>query len=269
MKNIVITGATNGIGLSVVRQLVDKNFQIYLIGKNKEKGNKIINEFNKTNLNYINCDLSELSEIKNLISKLKKLNKIDILINNAGAIFSKRILNSEKIEKTFMLNHLSYFYLTLGLINKLKLSKNPMIINVASQAHKRFKLDISDIENKKFYSGWKSYCRSKLLNILFTYEFSRRYNIRCNCIHPGFVNTNFGNNNISLFRLVINILKNIIAISPDKGSESIIHLVTNDEKATGKYFIKCKEHKSSKLSYDENLSKQVWELSYKYIQKHL
>ena len=166
MKNVVITGATNGIGLSVVRQLINKNFQIYIIGKNKEKGNKIISELNKTNLNYINCDLSELSEVKHLISELKKLKKIDILVNNAGAIFSKRVLNSEKIEKTFALNHLSYFYLTLGLIDNLELSENPMIINVASQAHKRFKLDLSDIENKKFYSGWKSYCRSKLLNIL-------------------------------------------------------------------------------------------------------
>lgn len=269
MKNVVITGATNGIGLSVVRQLINKNFQIYIIGKNKEKGNKIISELNKTNLNYINCDLSELSEVKHLISELKKLKKIDILVNNAGAIFSKRVLNSEKIEKTFALNHLSYFYLTLGLIDNLELSENPMIINVASQAHKRFKLDLNDIENKKFYSGWKSYCRSKLLNILFTYEFSKRYNIRCNCIHPGFVNTNFGNNNVSLFRFVINILKNIIAVSPEKGSESIIHLIMNDIKVSGKYFVKSKEQISSRLSYDEDLAKQVWELSYKYIQKHL
>ena len=268
-KNLVITGATNGIGLSVVKQLANKNFKIFLIGKNKVKGDQIIKNFNNPYLNYINCDLSELSEIKALINELNKLDRIDILINNAGAIFSKRVLNSNKIEKTFVLNHLSYFFLTLGLVEKLKLSNDPMVINVTSQAHKRYNLDLNDIENKKFYSGWKSYCRSKLLNVLFTYEFSKRYNIRCNCLHPGFVNTNFGNNNISLFRFAVNILKNIFAISPEKGSETIIHLIFNDLKVSGRYFKKCKEFKSSNLSYDKNLSKQVWDLSYKYIEKYL
>lgn len=267
--NIIVTGGTDGIGLALAKKLLDLNNTVIIVGKNHYKGEAILKNISNSNLKFFQCDLSEKLEIDKLIDKLNKLEKIDVLVNNAGAIFDTREVTSHGVEKTFALNHLSYFYLTLGLIDNLELSENPMIINVASQAHKRFKLDLNDIENKKFYSGWKSYCRSKLLNILFTYEFSKRYNIRCNCIHPGFVNTNFGNNNISLFRFVINILKNIIAVSPEKGSESIIHLIMNDIKVSGKYFVKSKEQISSKLSYDEDLAKQVWELSYKYIQKHL
>ena len=89
-KNIIITGGTDGIGLAAVEQLLEYNNNIFIVGKNAEKGNKIINKFKNSKIDFFQCDLSEDEQVKNLIKKLNKLNKIDTLINNAGAYFTSR-----------------------------------------------------------------------------------------------------------------------------------------------------------------------------------
>ena len=135
-KNIIITGGTDGIGLAITKELsknLDNN--IIIIGNNMSKGTKIINDLKLNNLEFIKCDLSEKKEIYNLSQKLNKLDKIDVLLNNAGAIFSKRQINSDNIEKTFALNHLSYFHLSMYLLKNLEKSPNGKVINVASNAH--------------------------------------------------------------------------------------------------------------------------------------
>ncbi len=268
-KKIVITGGTDGIGLAIAKELLKKNEnEIIIIGKNYKKGIQLVDSFNAKNINFIQCDLSEKKEILELSKKLSELNKIDVLINNAGAMFSKRYTNSENIEKTFALNHLSYFHLSLYLLKKIENSPDGKIINVASNAHKRYALDLNDIENEKNYNGWKSYCRSKLLNLYFTYNFNKKLNtnVVCNCLHPGFVNSNFGNNNISMMRFAINILKNFLAITCEKAAETPIELIYNNDlnKVTGKYFFNKKEIKSSKNSYDNEIADKVWDLSLDY-----
>ena len=129
-------------------------------------------------------------------------------------------------------------------------------------------LDLDDLENKNTYSGWKSYCRSKLLNIYFTYNFNKKLNtkVTCNCLHPGFVNSNFGNNNVSIFRFTINILKNFLAITCQKAAETPIELINNKnfDNVTGKYFFNKKEIKSSINTYDEEISDFVWKESLSY-----
>ena len=268
-KNIIITGGSDGIGLAAVEQLLEYDNNIFIVGKNAEKGNKIINKFKNSKIEFIQCDLSEDEQVKDLIKKFNKLNKVDTLINNAGAYFIKREVNSKNIEKTFALNHLSYFRLSLGLLEKLEQSKEGRIINVASNAHKRFELALEDLENKLNYNGWKSYCRSKLLNVLFTYSFNKeiKTNVTCNCLHPGFVNSNFGNNNSFYFKFLINFIRNFISISTKKGSETIIYLAESDniKNISGKYFYKKKEIKSSPHSYNEDIAKNVWKKTLSYL----
>ena len=268
-KHIVVTGGTDGIGLALVKKLLEKEHSVYIVGKNAEKGNSVINQIKNSKLEFFQCDLSEKSEIKKLLNSLNKLTSIDILINNAGSIFDQRTLTNEGIEKTFALNHLSYMQLSLGLLQKLENSEDPRIINVSSNAHKRYKIDINDLENRNSYSGWKAYCQSKLLNILFTYSFKNelKTKVNSNCFHPGFVNSNFGNNNKNLYRFLVNILKNLLAINVHKAALSPLYLALDKDLngLNGKYFYKLKEKKSSDDSYDQDLAKKVWIKSLEYI----
>lgn len=261
-KNIIITGGTDGIGLAAVEQLLEYNNNIFIVGKDPEKGNKVINKFKNSKIDFFQCDLSEDEQVENLIKKLKNLNKIDTLINNAGAYFINREVNSKNVEKTFALNHLSYFKLSLGLLDKLEQSKEGKIINVASNAHKRFELVLDDLENKLNYNGWKSYCRSKLLNIFFTYSFKKeiKTNVTCNCLHPGFVNSNFGNNNNFYLKFLINFVRNFISVSTKKGCETVVYLAESNQvkEISGKYFYKKKEKKSSPYTYNNDIAKAVW-----------
>ena len=268
-KNILVTGGTDGIGLAIVNKLIEQKHNIFIVGRNATKGNNLLNSLKYPNLEFFQCDLSQKNEIESLIKKINNLKSLDSLINNAGAIFLKRSTNSYGVEKTFALNHLSYFHLSLGLLKILEESKDGRIINVASNAHKRFQLDLNDLENKINYSGWEAYCKSKLLNILITYSFNKelKTKVKCNCLHPGFVNSNFGNNNSTFYRIFNDILKNLLAINTEKASITPTYLATENDaiNINGKYFYKLKERVSSKESYNNNLGKEVWHKSLEYI----
>ena len=199
MNNIMITGGTSGLGYRTAFILAqDKNNKLILIGRNKKKGNdavsKIKNETKNSNIKFLNADLSSINETSLLANKLIS-EKINVLINNAGALFYTRNKSTEGIEKTFALNHLSYFVLTNLMLKNKTIVNGGRIINVASGAHRGVDLNFDDIEMVSNYNGWKCYKKSKLCNILFTKklsELTKKNKITVNCLHPGFVKTNFG-----------------------------------------------------------------------------
>ena len=268
--NIIITGGTSGLGYRTALILAkDNKNKIILIGKNKAKGNQAVksltNETNNKNISFLQADLSSISEISSLKEKLAN-KKIDVLINNAGALFYSRNESIDQIEKTFALNHLSYFALT-NLLLKHKVIKNGgKIINVASGAHRGIDIDFNDLEMSNNYNGWKCYKKSKLCNILFTKKLSdltSKNNITVNCLHPGFVKTEFGKNNKGVISLAIKLLMNFFAITVEEGAKTIIHLANSEDvkDITGKYFYKSKIKQPSQYAENKSSADQLWNKS--------
>jgi len=268
--NILITGGTSGLGYYTALKLAEEhNNKILLIGSNSLKGVKaakkiqIITRNNK--ISFLQADLSSIKQISLLAKKLMS-EKFDILINNAGALYFSRIDTIDNIEKTFALNHLSYFALTNLLLQNKNIKSCGRIINVASGAHKGVDIDINDLEMKKNYNGWVAYKKSKLCNILFTRklsEFTSNMDITVNCLHPGFVKTEFGKNNMGFLGFVIKLLMNIFAIKVEDGAKTILHLVkSKDVKAiTGKYFYKSKILEPSSFAQNPKRADQLWDES--------
>jgi NAD(P)-dependent dehydrogenase (short-subunit alcohol dehydrogenase family) len=166
--------------------------------------------------------------------------RIDVLINNAGALFATRRLTDDELECTFALNHMAYFVVTEGLRERLSASGPARIINTASAAHQSATLDFDDLQSAKSFRAMKAYSRSKLCNILFTRELARRLRgtgVTANCLHPGFVAARFGDESGALMSRVVRLAK-FFAISPAKGAQTIVYLASSPDvaKTTGQYF---------------------------------
>ena len=276
MNNIMITGGTSGLGYRTAFILAqDKNNKLILIGRNKKKGNdavsKIKNETKNSNIKFLNADLSSINETSLLANKLIG-EKINVLINNAGALFYSRNKSTEGIEKTFALNHLSYFVLTNLMLKNKTIVNGGRIINVASGAHRGVDLNFDDIEMVSNYNGWKCYKKSKLCNVLFTKklsELTKKNKITVNCLHPGFVKTNFGKNNTGFAGLVIKSLMNFFAIKVEEGAKTIIYLASSPEveNISGKYFYQSKINKPSNFAENNSSAEKLWKHSIETISK--
>ena len=269
---ILITGGTSGLGFYTALTLAeDQDNKILLIGSNKVKGLKAVEEIIKKTKNkkikYLEGDLSSIKQISMIAKNLIK-EKFDILINNAGALYFSRMESIDKIEKTFALNHLSYFALTNLLLQNKNIKRGGRIINVASGAHKGIDIDFEDLETKKNYNCWFVYKKSKLCNILFTRKLSKftsDKNITVNCLHPGFVKTEFGKNNSGILGLIIKLLMNLFAIKLEEGAKTIIYLVNSNEvnEVTGKYFYKSQIIEPSSFAQNQKSADRLWNESVK------
>ena len=275
-KNILITGGTSGIGFNAAKTLVKNPYNsLILIGQNINKGKLAIRQLkqisNNKNVSFLNCDLSSLDEIKKFF-KNNKFSKLDILVNNAGAVFFNKSFSKEKLEKTFALNHLGYFLFTHFVIKKNLIKKNSKIINVASGAHWGVDLDFDDLEMSKNYNGWIAYKKSKLCNILFTKKLSQiltKDKINVNCLHPGFVQTNFGSNNNCIIKLGIKFAMKFGGININEGTETLLYLIKTESKISGEYFYKSKVSPSSNFSMSKVNANKLWNKSLEITSKYL
>ena len=270
--NILITGGTSGLGFYTALKLAeDHSNKILLIGSNSSKGvkasKKIVSITKNNNISYLEADLSSIRQIS-LLAKNLMTEKFDILINNAGALYFKRVESIDKIEKTFALNHLSYFALTNLLLKNKNIKAGGRIINVASGAHKGIDIDFEDLEAQKNYNGWFVYKKSKLCNILFTRKLSEltsNKNITVNCLHPGFVKTEFGKNNSGVLGLIIKLLMNLFAIKLEDGAKTILYLAKSKDvkDVSGKYFYKNKTLEPSPYALNQDSADLLWDESVK------
>ena len=274
-KKIIITGATDGIGLAAAKEIAKKDYHIGLVGRNPEKGKQaietIISHSGNENLDFFECDLSLVKNVKTLSEQIKhKYSEIDVLLNNAGGANKKKIITSEGLEKTFATNQMNYFVLSTELLDIISESNDGRIVNVASNAHIGAEVDYENINSEKNFSAWTSYCVSKLMNIMFTYQLSSiQDKVSINVLHPGFVDTNIAGNEGSLIKYIVKFGAKMFARTVDNGADSSIYLSTSDEVkgVSGKYFFKCREIKSSRASYSQEDWGKVWELCDKYKSK--
>ena len=277
MKNFFITGGTSGIGYNCVKYIAkDHNNKVLIISSNEEKGKLAVTKLRQLtknkNISFLQCDLSSIKETNRLIYN-NQIFKIDVLINNAGAIYFTKQFSNENIEKTFALNHMGYFSITNFLLKKNLIKNGAKIINVASGAHWGVDIDLNDLQMKVKYNGWLAYKKSKLCNILFTRKLSKlliKRKISVNCLHPGFVKTDFGKNNFFIFKFFLGLAMKFTAINVDEGTKTLLHLI-NDKKnnVTGEYFYKEKPSPSSTYSQDMNNAEKLWNESYKLIKMYL
>jgi retinol dehydrogenase-12 len=266
-KVCVITGATSGIGLVAAERLAAMGARLLLVGRDPRRGEAAIKAIKahapQAGARIVYGDLSRLSEMDRIAGEIAALEpKIDVFINNAGAMFQQRQVTADGLERTFALNHLSYFVLTNRLKDRLVAAAPSRIVNTASGAHHGQLLDFADLQSEHNYRGLRVYGRSKLANILFTRELARRLagtGVTVNCLHPGFVATRIGENNNMLFRVGLAIAKRF-ALSPQKGAETIVYLASSPEVATvtGGYFYQCRPATPSAAARDDATARRLW-----------
>jgi NAD(P)-dependent dehydrogenase (short-subunit alcohol dehydrogenase family) len=269
-KTVVITGGTSGIGEVAAQALAQMGARIVLVARNKSRADATLARLRRSDPGVAHsvyfADLTRLAEMKRLAAEIADREPpIDILINNAGALFGTRRLTEDGLEYTFALNHMSYFVVTEGLRERLLASGGARIINTASAAHRGATLDFDDLQSAKSFRGMRAYGRSKLCNILFTRQLARSLQgarATANCLHPGFVATRFADESGGLISRFARLAK-FFAISPAEGAQTIIYLASSPEVAnvTGQYFYKCRPTTPSAPALDDRAALALWERS--------
>ena len=268
-KCCLVTGATSGIGLTIATALAEMGAEVILVSRDEKKCQLVMNKLQEDSgnpaISYFQADLSSQEEIKNLASAITRIHSsLDVLINNAGGFFWRREESADGIEMTFALNHLNYFLLSNLLLDILVENPSARIVNVSSDSHQTQSLDFNNLQLEKEYLHFKAYGRSKLANLYFTYELAHRLtgkNITVNAFNPGFTATNIGRDN-SIGRIFMP-LTNLFAVPVEKGAETGIYLAHSEEVEgiSGKYFFEKKPIPSSKISYDKEIARRLWEVS--------
>lgn len=269
-KVCMVTGATSGIGKETALALANQGATLVVAGRSSERLKQTISDIkersNNASVDGLLADLSSMQEVRKLAQEFQeRYEQLHVLVNNAGLFLMQRETTVDGYDKTFATNHLSYFLLTNLLLDTIKASAPARIVNVSSRMHDGAKIDFEDLHNEKNYQGMKAYGRSKLGNIMFTYELARRLKdtqVTVNCLHPGGVATGIGGKSGFLVKLLW-ALGSIFMKSPADGAKTSIYLASSPEVegVSGEYFVNEKYIRSSKESYDEEMQARLWDIS--------
>lgn len=270
-KICLVTGSTGGIGYVTAYALAQMSATTIILSRNREKCidtvDRIKRETGNRNVEYIAADLSSQSEVRRAASEFKsRYNHLNVLVNNAGATYSKRRESVDGIEMAFALNHLGYFLLTNLLLDELKAGAPSRIVIVSSELHKRATLDFDDLESKRKYSGMAAYRLSKLANMLFACELTRRLEgtgVTVNTLSPGLVATNIGLQDGGMYAISKKIVNRLMGITPEEGAQTGIYLATSADVdgATGQYFVKSAPSTPSAAACDMEAARRLWDIS--------
>ncbi len=278
-KVCVVTGANSGIGKATAMGLAQMGATVVIVCRDQAKGEGAQHEIKEKSgndgIDLMLTDLTSQASIRQLAENIQqRYQQVHVLINNAGGVNLTRRETSDGLEATFAVNYLAPFLLTNLLLDKLKASSPARIVNVSSESHQSGYIKMDDLELEKGYRLMRAYGQSKLALVLFTYELARRLQgagVTANCLHPGFVATNIGQNGVgSVGRSIVKLIFSRLGISPEEGAKTSIYLASSPEieGITGKYFIKSIPVRSAPISYDETLQRQLWEVSAKLVNLH-
>jgi NAD(P)-dependent dehydrogenase (short-subunit alcohol dehydrogenase family) len=241
--------------------------RLVLIARDRARGEPLLAKLNVVAPGVAHvvhyADLSRLAEVKRVAGEITAAEpRIDVLINNAGAMFSRRAVTEDGLERTFALNHMAYFVLTAGLTERLIASAPARIVNTASNAHRKGKLDFDDLQSAKSFGAFPVYGTSKLCNILFTRELARRLSgqgVTANSLSPGFVATRFGDESGGLHQFFIRFAK-LFAKTSEQGADTLIWLASSPDVATttGEFFHERRRGTLTPDAQDDALARRLW-----------
>ena len=270
-KRILITGGTRGIGLAAAHAFARRGAQVAIVARNVERGAEAarsIDEDEGAHVDVLDADLTSQAAVRALADEaMARYPRIDVLVNNAGAMFAQRALTVDGIERTWALNHLAPFLLTNLLLARLKASAPARIITTSSDAHKGKLIPFDDLGAERSWKGrgFTRYGETKLANIMFTRELARRLEgtgVTAYCFHPGLVATGFNRNNGALMSAAMTIVAPF-ARSPRKAAQTLVWLADSPEvsKQSGGYYEDQALAVSSRQAQDPTLARRLWEVS--------
>jgi NAD(P)-dependent dehydrogenase (short-subunit alcohol dehydrogenase family) len=274
MGTILVTGATDGIGLETARQLFEMGHKVFVHGRNEAKAREAIGKImasvsaeahkGVSRLRTVHADLSDMKQVVALAEQMKSQTQaLDVLVNNAGVYMNTKQLTGDHFEMTFAVNHLAVFLLTQHLVPLLQAAAQGRVVTVSSVAHSRAPLDFDNLQAEKKFDAYDAYATSKLANILFTRAFAALHKdskLTANCCHPGVIST-------KLLRAGFNMQGDSVS----KGAETSVFLATSPdvESATGKYFVNCHEAIPSRIAQDDQLAVKLWKKSEELLRPYL
>src|SRR5215208_3697103 len=269
-KTVLITGGTSGIGKATAVALAAMGAHVGVVGRHPERGEAALEEIRdrgySESVELMLADLSGQGEVRRLAEEsLERHDRLDVLVNNAGLVQSKRTETSDGVETTFAINHLAPFLLTNLLLERLEKSAPSRVITVSSEAQRWGNVDFEDLQSRRKYRGFPVYGMTKLANIMFTYELAERLSgtgVTANCLHPGSVGTNFGQNNRGPMALFFRTFKPFMR-SPEQGADTLVWLASSPEVEgiSGKYFLDRKEIEAKSVAYDRAARRRLWKIS--------
>ena len=266
-KVCVVTGATAGIGKETALGLAQMGATVVIVARDAAKASRTASEIEQaapgTAVDVVLADFARLHAVRAAAREIgARYRAVNVLVNNAGVAKKVRTLSEDGYELTFAVNHLAPFLFTRELLPLLHAGAPARIVNVASAAEAHGPIDFDDLQSEKNYKGFRVYGKTKLMNVLFTYELAARLantGVTANCVHPGAVATD-------MLRQLPKLLYALISpflLTPEQGARTQLFLASSPavEGVSGGYFVKCKAARSSPRSYDVDARKRLWEMS--------
>ena len=268
-KVYVVTGSNSGIGKETAKALARMGATVVMAVRSRERGEsartEIVEASGNEAVDVMVCDVSSKESIGHFVEGFEsRYDRLDVLINNAGAVFGRREDNVDGFESTLAVNYLGPFSLTLELLPLLRKSAPSRVVNVSSGMHKTGKIDLDDLQGRGRFKGMEAYANAKLMVTTWTYELARRLEgtgVTANVVEPGFVATNLGRNSGSLFNAISFRLVRFLQTTPEKGAETSVYAASAEELegVTGKSFAKSRESTSAEVSYDPEVRRRLWD----------